>query len=201
MAKALAVHLNGEVSRFGFARLDRTKLYGRKERQVVDQEGKRCSSAYLSADGAALVPTGGLALLYVDEAFATIERSALRAVDDEGADLPLLPSTLDIEQELSGPVAAQQVLDHTIHTVYQLLEETLGANLSSALSAGQIFSAPFIFRDDYQAQTLFLVRNDSGTFALVGSPRGFAFVRREAPTVSAADDADELADDLDFTMM
>ena len=200
MAKAIALRLAGEVSSFSFARLDRNKLYGHKERQVVDQDGKRCTSAYLSSDGAALVPSGGLAMLYVDEGFATIERSTLRAVDDQGADVPLLPSTLGVEQDLEGPVPPQRLLDHTIHTVYQLQSEVLGANLTAALSAGKIFCAPFNFRDDYQRHTLFLLGNDSGTFALIGNTRTFDFVRRDA-TPAAMDDADDLADDLDFTMM
>jgi hypothetical protein len=201
MAKSIALRLGSEASSFAFTRLDRDKLYGRKERQIVDQDGRRCASAYLSSDGAALVPSGGLAMLYVDEHYATIERSTLRAVDDQGADVPLVPSTLGIEQDLEGPVPPQRLLDHAIHTVYQLQSETLGAQLSDALTAGKIFCAPFNFRDDYQRQMLFLVRNDTGIFALIGSPRGFAFVTREVAPTGAADEADDLADDLDFTMM
>jgi hypothetical protein len=200
MAKAIALRLAGEVSSFGFAKLDRDKLYGHKERQVVDQDGKRCASAYLSSDGAALVPSGGLAMLYVDEGFATIERSTLRAVDDQGADVPLLPSTLGVEQELEGPVPPQKLLDHNIHTVYQLQSEALGAKLGAELTAGKLFCAPFNFRDDYQRQMLFLVRNEHGIFALIGSARGFDFVRRDAAP-APVDDTDDLADDLDFTMM
>ena len=201
MAKSLLVRLGGEVSGFGLTRLDRDKLYGYKERQVVDQEGKRCSSAYLSSDGAALVPSGGLAMLYVDESFATIERSSLRAVDADGADLALLPATVGVEQELEGPVPPQVVLDCDIHAVYQLQEETLGAGLAAALSAGKIFRAPFHARDDYQRQSAFLVRNDHGIFALVGAPRGHAFVRRDAVPTAAADDSDDLSDDLDFSSL
>ncbi len=200
MAKAIALRLAGEVNSFAFSRLDRYKLYGRKERQVVDQDGNRCSSAYLSSDGAALVPSGGLAMLYVDESFATIERSTLRAVDDQGADVPLLSATLGVEQDLEGPVAPQRLLDHTIHAVYQLQCEALGTQLDAALAAGGIFCTPYNFRDDYQRQTLFLLRNDNGTFALLGSARGFDFIRRDAAPV-AADEVDELADDLDFTML
>lgn len=201
MAKSIALRLGAEASSFGFARLDRDKLYGRKERQIVDQDGRRCASAYLSSDGAALVPSGGLAMLYVDEGFATIERSTLRAVDDQGADVPLVPSTLGVEQELEGPVAPQRLLDHAIHTVYQLQAEALGPQLDADLTAGKIYCAPFNFRDDYQRQMLFLVRNDTGIFALIGSPRGFAFVTREVATTTPADETDDLADDLDFTMM
>ena len=168
---------------------------------MVDQDGKRCSSAYLSSDGAALVPSGGLAMLYVDATFATIERSALRAVDVEGTEVPLLPSTLDVEQELEGPIPPQRLLDHTIHTIYQLQSEAVGVNLATQLSAGKLFCAPFIFRDDYQPQTLFLVQNENGIFALIGNALGFSFISRDAEPPAPADDSDDLAEDLDFTMM
>jgi hypothetical protein len=202
MAKSIAVRLAGEASSFAFTRLDREKLYGRKERQVVDADGKRCFPAWLSSDGAALVPPGGLAMLYVDEGFATVERSALKAVDDQGAPLPLQPSTLGVEQELEGPVTPQRVLDHANHGVYQLQAETLGAKLAAELDAGKIFCAPFNFRDDYALEVLFLLRNEAGTFGLVGKSSNFELVRREiAPVAPGADEGDELSDDLDFNML
>ena len=202
MAKSIAVKLAGESSSFVFTKLDRDKLYGHKERQVVDADGKRCSSAWLSTDGAALVPSGGLAMLYVDDTFATVERSALKAVDAQGQAMTTQPSTLGVEQDLTGPVPAQEVLDHAIHTVYQVQPEALGPTLDAGLTKGGIFRTVFSYRDDYQYQTLFLVRNDSGTFALIGTPTGFAMVRRElVPVAPTADDGDDLADDLDFTML
>jgi hypothetical protein len=202
MAKLMVLRLAGEASSFAFARLDREKLYGRKERQVVDAEGRACYPAWLSSDGAALVPSGGLAMLYVDEGFATVERSALRAVDEQGAELPLQPSTLGVPQDLEGPVAPQRVLAHVISSVYQLQAENLGANLAAELDAGKIFCAPFNFRDDYALEVLFLVRNEAGTFGLVGKPSGFEFVRRELlPAMPAAEEGDDLADDLDFNML
>lgn len=201
MAKSIAVRLGGESSAFAYAKLDRERLYGRKERQVVDADGRRCRSAWLSADGAALVPSGGLAMLYVDERFGTVERAQLQAVDDQGAAVPLLPATLGSEQELEGPVPAARVLDHAIHAVYLLTPETLGAGLAAQLKAGKVFCCPYNFRDDYARQTLFLLANEHGTFALLGSAPGFAMVRKEAAPAAAADDGDDLSDDLDFSMM
>jgi hypothetical protein len=201
MGRSIAVRLGGESSQFAFSRLDRDRLYGRKVRQVVDGEGRQCTPAWLSADGAALVPAGGLAMLYVDQGFGTVERSILKAVDEAGAEVALQPSTLGVEQELEGPVPAARVLDHAIHTVYVITAESMGPTLAAALAAGQIFCAPFNFRDDYKRQTLFLLGNESGIFGLVGSPTNFAMVKREAAPVAAASGADELADDLDFSMM
>lgn len=201
MAKSIDVHLDDESSRFSFARLERERLYGRKERQVIDAEGKRCTSAWLSSDGAALVPTGGLAMLYVDNDFNTIERSILKAVDDQGVGIVPQPSTLGVAQLLEGPVPASRVLDYAIHTVYILTAEELGPKLAAALAGGKIFSVPFSFRDDSERQTLFLVANESGIFALVGSTLDFTMVRRDATPMDTSADSDELSDDLDFSMM
>jgi len=201
MAKSIALRLADEASSFAFVKLDREKLYGRKERQVVDAEGNRCYPAWLSSDGAALVPPGGLAMVYVDEGFATIERSALKAVDEQGADLPLQPSTLGVAQALE-PATPQRLLDHVIYSVYQLQAETLGPTLAAELEAGKLFSAPFNYRDDYALEVIFLVRNEAGIFGLVGKPSKFDFLARDlAPVAAAVDEGDDLTDDLDFTML
>lgn len=47
---------------------------------------------------------------------------------------------------------------------------------------------------------LFVLANEAGTFALLGTAPAFAMVRRDAAP-PAADDGDELSDDLDFSMM
>lgn len=201
MAKSILLRHGGESSSFAFSRLDRAKLYGYKERQIIDGEGQRCSPAYLTADGSALIPGGGLAMLYVNDAFATIDRSLLRTVDDKGVELPVQASTLGVEQDLEGPVPPQRILDHVTHTVYQLEPEQLGAKLGDALASGQIFTAAFSYRDDYQLQTLFLVKGENAFFALIGSPSGFSFIRRDAVPADGAADEDELSEDLDFSMM
>jgi hypothetical protein len=200
MAKAIAVQYNGESSSFSFAKLDREKLYGRKERQVMDPDGGRCTPAWLSSDGAALVPSGGVAVLFVDEAFLTVERSSLKATDAAGVELPLKLSTLGVEQVLE-PVDAATVLDHSIATVYVLAPETLGPNLAAELAAGKIFRAPFNYRDDYLLETMFLLRNEAGIYALVGRPHGYAMVAKDVAPAAAEEEHDELGDDLDFSMM
>ncbi|HEY8432958.1 MAG TPA: hypothetical protein VIL20_31515, partial [Sandaracinaceae bacterium] len=75
--REIVVKYGDEESSFKFARVDRAKLYGRKERVVLDENGERCVPAYLTADGAALVPPGGTAHVYVDDGFDTIDRSQL----------------------------------------------------------------------------------------------------------------------------
>lgn len=212
MAKrAIVVDHGGEVSAFRFARVDRAKLYGRKERVVLDEQGQPCVSAYLTADGAALVPPGGTAHVYVDETYDTIERADLVAVDDDGQLLESVPSTLGVAQALT-PVPPERILDHRIVSVYELTaapgedeeaEPAVGATLRAALESGTLFETTYAYRDGYEADALFLLHHDGGIFALVGRPTGFEMLTREPPAAAAGeeDDVDELDDDLDFSML
>lgn len=200
--REIVLRYGDEESAFKFARVDRAKLYGRKERVILDENGERCMPAYLTADGAALVPPGGTAHVYVDEAFETVDRSLLAAVDDDGNPLTPMPSTLGTPQPLER-VGPERVLDHVVSSVYQLTPETLGPALQKALADGDIFESPYSYKDGYDRDTLFLLQNDEGIFALVARPSGFDFIAREVPVddVTLEEELDELDEDLDFSMM
>lgn len=203
MAKSIIVQWNGTSNAFGFSKLDRAKLYGYKAKQIVDEQSNKCTSAYLTADGSALIPSGGLAMLYMNDNMATIERSDLKAIDENGIELVKKPSTLGVEQELTGPHSPQDILDHTIQSVYQLEPEELSDELAAALAEGQIFASVFSYRGDYQLQKLFLLQAGDGTlFALIGTPTNFEFIERDVlPEVELDDDEDDMSDDFDFSMM
>lgn len=200
MARGIVLSLAGEESSFGFSKVEREKLYGKKDRVVVDENGLPCSSAYLTADGIALVPQGGAAYVYVDDRFDTVERSEMKGVDDQGQPLPLVPSTLGVVQPLTGPVPPERLLDHTTTVVYELSAETFGDTLRAALADGKLFETRFNYREDYADAPAFLLQNDSGTFLLVGQPTLFDFVRREALPAADTSDEDE-AEELDFSML
>jgi hypothetical protein len=203
MAKGIVVTFEGETSSFSLTKVDREKLYGRKERIVVDEHGDTCSGAHLTTDGAAVVPPGGCAYTYVDATFDTVERSDLKAVDEHGDFAPLVPSTLGVAQPLSGPVDARRVLDHVVTGVYELAPEALSPKLAQALDAGQVFETRFNYREDYADSACFLLKNDRAAFALVASPTQFGWTAREAEVTEiepANGDSNE-GDDLDFSMI
>ena len=200
MAKGLIVSLNGESSTFGLTKIDRDKLYGRKERIVVDEQDRPCASASLTADGSALIPSGGVSMLYVDEAFDTIERAELVPLTETGARAPLQPSTLGVLQPLSAPVSPARVLETVVTHVYALSRDEVGPELAKALATGSIFETRFNYRDDYADAPAFLLENEHGTFALIAAESGFGFIEKE--TATAADEGEpDLGDDLDFGMM
>lgn len=203
MARSIVVRVQDEESTFGFVKVEREKLYGKKQRVVVDERERDCATAWLTADGTALVPTGGTAHVWVDERWDAVEQDARIAVDESGRALETKPSTLGVAQE-GTVVSAQRVLDHVITSVYQLAPEALGPQLDAALVDGAIVELPFRYRDGLDDDAMFVLRNDDGVFALVGRHAGFELLAREELPVGiemGGDDGDELSDDLDFSMM
>jgi hypothetical protein len=201
MASPIIVTLDGEDSAFAFSKVDREKLYGKRERVVVDEEGVACYGASLTTDGGAIIPPGGLVFAYVDEAWDSLERSELKAVDDKGNPVAIAPSTLGKAQPLKGPIDASRLLDHSCTSVYELRPESVSSALSAKLTAGKIFETRFNYRDDYADSPAFLLGNDQGLFLLVCEPVGFEMLSREqAPALVVSDETEDV-DDLDFGMM
>lgn len=199
MARGFVVRFKEEESTFGLSKIDREKLYGRKERLVVDEAGKTCNAAYLTADGLALIPAGGTAYLYTDEGFDVVERSELVGLDPAGERLPLKPSTLGVAQVLTE-VDASRLLDHVVTSVYALSPESIGPSLAARLDSGGLFETRFNWREDYADSPAFLLKSPDGYFALVANPTGFEFLRRET-VVETAVGEDEADGDLDFGMI
>ena len=199
MARTILVRLGEEESAFGFTKVEREKLYGKKDRVVVDENGRECDATWLTPDGAVLVPMGGTAHLWMDERWDAREQTDRLAVDASGAALELKPSTLGVAQSLRE-VDARRVLEIVTNSVYQLEPETVGPTLQAALKEGRMFETPFSYRDGFDSDAAILLANDEGMFALVGKPSGFEMVSREviAEEPGAPDDLDA---DLDFGML
>ena len=59
----LQLSYEGKEIACGIAKVDRRKLYGYTETEVVDSETEQvCSLATLASDGRTLIPPGGMAL-------------------------------------------------------------------------------------------------------------------------------------------
>jgi hypothetical protein len=202
MARAIVIRLGGEESAFAFSKVEREKLYGRKQRIVVDENGRTCQPAWLTADGTALVPNGGTAHVWVDDQWNAVEQDGRMAVDEAGTPLELRPSTLGIAQD-AREVEARRVLDCVALAVYELAPENLSPAVAAALSSGKFLEIPFRYRDAYDDEALFLLQNDDGYFALVARPTGFEMLEREAIPLAVGPgvEGDDIDDDLDFSML
>lgn len=199
MAKPIIVSLGGVESRFDHEKLDRAKLYGRRQRQVLDPGGSRCERAELTRDGTLLVRSGMTAQGYFDEQGTWIPSNKLVGLDAQGNPVKEVPSTLGEPQSLTGPVDPTEVLDLAVRSVYVLNPEGLDPKLEAELKAGKVYKFTFCYRGGFASETAFLVGNASGYFALVGTPSQTEWIELQTVIAETADDADD-DEELDFEM-
>ncbi len=197
MGKGIVVTWEGKTSTFGLERLERSKLYGARKRVQLDPDGKPCGRASLLEDGQVLLRAGMTAQGYFDDDGKQVDSADLGAIDAEGHELALVPSTLGEPQPLAQ-AAPTEVLDLSLSAVYLLSDDAVDGELSAALAGGAVFRAPFNYRPDYRPETVFLVRNDAGVFALVGTPSPATWLEPAAPPPAEAEADDE--GELDFEM-
>lgn len=202
MAKPLVFHFGDADFAFGLSKVDRSRLYGYKEVEVLDEKGQRCELATLAGDGHTVIGRGGssFALLNVDGEWC--EKSALKPVDTDGHEITPVPSSYSAPVPLGEAAAVADYLQHNIRLVYQLEPEGDAAPVYEQLSQGVIYKFPYSYRGGLEADAGFLIQGADGNFFLaVGNPTRVEFI---GPTqVSAVEEETELdeADLMDFDMI
>ena len=197
MAREIIVAWKGEESRFQFAKLDREKLYGRKRRVPLDQQGQPCQRASLTRDGSLLIQSGMTNQGYFDGKGVALEQSGLVGLDKSKNLLPRLPSTLGVPQPLDE-ATPEALLDLSLSSVYMLDGVEVGSRVKAALEAGSIFRFPFAYMAGFKRDAGFLLHNAEGFFAIVGQP--ITPVWCEPAAVPEAFTEESIDDELDFDM-
>ena len=199
MAKAIIVTHAGEESRFDFTKLERAKVYGARRRVALDAAGEACKRASLTQDGRFLLQSGMTAQGYVTPAGRWVPNAELVGLDAYGKPLEKQASTLGVAQALED-VPARDLFDLRVTATYALTVQHLEPKLKAALDAGAIFRFAFNYRGDYRAETAYLVQNDVGCFAVVGTPALPQWIEPAAapPPIPPAEETE--ADEIDFEM-
>ncbi len=204
MAKPLSVEFHGEVFELDLEKVDRTKLYGYVESEVLDENGKRCEIGTLTGDGHSIVGKGGTALAYLSPDGLWRKKTELQPVDRQGDLIPPVKSTFDATVALDRTVSIDDFLTHNIHLIYRLKAEQEPTALMSELKKGTIFQFPFSYRGGVEASAGFLLLgSDGNVFLLVGTPTDIEFIGLKSPA-AIVDGNDASADDddlLDFSMV
>ena len=199
MAKPISISFQGKISNFEHAKLERSKLYGRRKRISYDPQGEECSRISLSEDGTLLIRSGMTAQGYFTEDNRWVPNKNLVGLDESGKTLELVLSTLGEPQEVAEPCKPQQLLDIKPTTVYMLGAAELDGALEKQLDEGSIFTFPLNYRADYRAETAFLLKNGEGYFCVVGVPTVSEWCEQEKPAVEKQEEEED-SDDLDFDM-
>ena len=201
MAKPLTFKLDANEYQLEPIKLDRKKLYGWTELIALDDTGKECQLATMDETGTLMIPKGGIGLGLAKQNGEWLEKSELIALCSDGTPAVKLPSSFAASIELKATATPEDVLDHTITSVYSLQGEENCPDLVSAAKA-TIYTFPFSFTDSYEPGTGFLVESAGELFILTGEKQDFPFIGFEEAGIidEEIEDADS-DDELDFGMM
>jgi hypothetical protein len=205
MAKPLTVEFQGESVNLALEKVERAKLYGYVETEVVDEAGKHCELATLTGDGHSLVGKGGAAIAYLSPNGLWRKKSELKPVDIHGQLIQPVKSTFDAPVKLDKKATIDEYLAHNINLIYCLTPDEENAALKKELQAGAIFQFPFSYRGGLEASAGFLLLGSDGNiFLCVGTPTAIEFVGLKAAATVPTDVeavATEEDDLLDFSLV
>jgi hypothetical protein len=211
MAKPLVLEFRGRQVSLGLQKIDRTKLYGYVDTEVVDAAGKPCELGTLLGDGHSLVGKGGTGLAYLSQDGLWRKKADLRPVDRDGNPIPTAKSTFDTVVPLTDPATIDDYLSHNIHLIYMLTHEQPEGmpsqpfdELVEDLRAGTIYRFPFSYRGGVSASVGFLlIGGDGNLFLCVGVPTAFEFVGLKATAPVVTDPAEEAVEEdaMDFSLV
>lgn len=197
MAKPLVFHFGDEDIAFVLNKIDRSRLYGYKEVEALDDHGRKCELATLAGDGHTVIGRGGTSFAQLNVDGEWCEKSSLKPIDIDGNQIQPVASSYSAPVPLPQPTTVDDYLQHNIRLVYQLQPEGDATSLFAELAKGAIFKFPYSYRGGLEADAGFLIQGADGTFFMaVGNPTRVEFL---APAqVGAVDEDDGEADEADM---
>lgn len=203
MAKPLVFKFGGNELAFQLNKIDRSKLYGYKELEVLDQQGRRCELATLAGDGHTVVGRGGAALATLDADGRWCEKSQLKPIDLDGKEIAPVASSYAAPIESLQPCPIDEYLQHNIRLVYQLEAEGDVAPLRDELNSGTIFKFPYSYRGGLEADAGFLLSGEDGNvFFAVGNPTKVEYIGLAQVAIAEDENPEtEEMDLMDFDMI
>jgi hypothetical protein len=204
MAKPLCVEFRGQTIELQLEKIDRTKLYGYVETEVLDEAGKHCEVGTLTGDGHSIAGKGGTALAYLSQDGLWRKKTDIKPVDLQGNVIMPVKSTFDAKITLDKMASIDDYLSHNIHLVYRLACDAEPTVLMDELKNGTIFNFPFSYRGGVEASAGFLLLgSDGNVFLCVGTPTKIDFIglKHQAPVPEEPEAPAEEEDLLDFSLV
>ena len=199
MASSLVFDLGGTVFETVPVKLERKKLYGYTDVVATDAGGEVCQAARLDPDGSLVVPPKGVKQGILTEDGEWVERSELKAVDADGNELPIVPSSFGQVIALADEADEEAILDHAWTSVYQLDNRDLAAAVGD-----RIFQFQFNYRSDPFPSDGFLLSANGLAYLFTGSRVAREFIGLDEEAALEEETSDEASaedDDLDFGML
>lgn len=201
MARSLVFRLNGSEYQLEPIKLDRKKLYGWTELIALDECGTECQLATIDETGSLIIPKGGVGSGMIKQSGEWIDKSELVAFSLDGLPAIKHPSSFAAPIELNSLATFEDLLDHSMTSVYLLKGDENYGDLKIVCKT-EIYMFQFSFTDSYEPSTGFLVENSGELFILVGEKHDFPPIGLDE-AVTIDEDSDDLDndDELDFGMM
>lgn len=202
MPKQLVFSLAGAESSFAINKVDRSKLYGYKETEVIDESESKCEFAVLAEDGSTLIGSGDIGMGYMTVDGLWTSKSELKPVDIDGDEITPVKSSFDGVIELGEKVTVDVFLKHEIRLIYSLEANAFAQELKESLEAGDIFKFPYSYRGGLEADSGFLIQGeDENFYLLVGDWLEFDFIGlKQLATPVTEEEVDE-EDFMSFDMI
>jgi hypothetical protein len=203
VAKPLVFKYGGGELAFTLGKVDRSKLYGYKELEVLDSKGRRCELATLAGDGHTVIGRGGTSLAYLSPDGQWCEKSQLKPVDLEGKEICPVGSSYAAPIDCLAPCTIDEYLQHNIRLVYVLSSENDMTSLRQELASGTILKFPYSYRGGLEADAGFLLTGEDGNvFMAVGNPTKVEMLGlAQVAVVEEEEAAVEEGDLMDFDMI
>ncbi|MFK7766768.1 MAG: hypothetical protein AB8B55_06065 [Mariniblastus sp.] len=194
MPKPLQFEFGGEAIEFEMNKVDRSKLYGFKVVEVLDEHGVPCELTTLADDGKTLIGKGGTGIGYLSADGEWCDKSELKAVNLEGKEIVPVPSSFSAPVKLETEISIDEYLNHNIRLIYQLEPKTITETLHKKLNDGVIFKFPYSYRGGLEADAgILLMNDDDEVFFLVGDETSIEFkgLQQAAPVAPPEEEDDE----------
>ena len=202
MARTATLTMSDKSYSVGLKKLDRKKIYGWSKIDIFDDSDQACTLASI-ADGQYVLPSGSITLSGFNTKGEYISKSSLIGVDDAGKKVEKVPSIFDEPASLTKS-DLDEFRSLNVKSVYQLGMEEGKEELLGLLEGGDIYSFPFNYRADYEADDAYLLSNAGEVFAVVGKKVELEYIglenkEKEIPEEPEVEVSEE--DDFDFGML
>jgi hypothetical protein len=200
MAKPIKFEYGGEIADFEMIKVDRSRLYGFKELETLDEHGKKCELTTLADDGKTLIGLGGTGVGYLTIDGNWVDKAELKAVDLEGKEKIPVPSSFAARIRLEQEATLEEYLNHNFRLVYLLKAADVSEQLHQALVHQSIFKFDYSYRGGLEPDVGFLLMNeDNEIFFLVGESTNIEY--KGLQKMAAVADEDPVDTDSDSDLM
>lgn len=203
MAKNLSFSINKKTYSAAPVKVDRDKVYGFVEQQVLDKNGNLCTTGNLLDDGKTLILAGATALKTVTGDNIEVNKKSLKTVYMDGTDAVLVPSSYDTTIVLQK-ASLNDLFNLEVSTVYQLTWEEMDAKkaMLKELEDASVYRFIFNYRADYEGADALVIGAQNEVFIITGRMLEFEFLQNKTLAPVAAEEvATEEEEEIDFGML